>query len=263
MFEFSLGECIGQGQPGCRVYRATSRITGEDFAMKIMPEAQQLMPVERQLAQWWSHPGAVLPMKACRTAQGTSVLMPLVGHGDLFDRIASQGLLQEHEVRKVIKTVALTLASLHDHGYCHSDIKPENVLVADPQNISDVRLCDFAMACSSKLQGTKDKSGAPLEVQGSLPYLAPEVLEGMSGAPRDSWSLGVMCFVMLRGHLPFLPFNSSKLQIPPLSPNWNQGLPANLVHLLQGLLVREPHKRLSMAEVLTHPWLAAEMDGSC
>ena len=85
----------------------------------------------------------------------------------------------------------------------HRDLKPENLLVNIDQNnkISDLKLCDFGMACN-----IYRRRNVPVDFEiGTVGYIAPEVLKQDTDYNEeiDSWSLGVILYQLVTGKLPF------------------------------------------------------------
>jgi calcium/calmodulin-dependent protein kinase I len=97
---------------------------------------------------------------------------------------------------------------------------------------------------------------------GTPAYVAPEVLEGKGYDLRvDSWSLGVIIYVMLCGFPPFYDEDNDKMfelikkgnyDFP--SPYWDE-ISSSAKDLISKLLVVDPKRRLSADEVLNHEWL--------
>ena len=78
----------------------------------------------------------------------------------------------------------------------HRDLKPENLLLDDSKNI---KIIDFGFANTYKVNGLLDTyCGSPF-------YASPEMIIGKKyeGPEVDVWSLGVILFALLCGHLPF------------------------------------------------------------
>lgn len=82
----------------------------------------------------------------------------------------------------------------------HRDIKLENLLMDSERNM---KLIDFGLAAIFT-------AGVPLRVHcGSPSYAAPEIIgrQNYEGPPVDVWSLGIVTFAMVCGHLPFYSRN--------------------------------------------------------
>lgn len=81
----------------------------------------------------------------------------------------------------------------------HRDLKPENIMLAGSEDNFQIKLIDFGL---SKVYNSNEYINTAC---GSPSYAAPEILEGKSydGLKADIWSLGIVLFAMICGHLPF------------------------------------------------------------
>lgn len=123
-----------------------------------------------------------------------SLLMPYYSRGSL--RTCLRAGLANLNPWLVVTQIMVGMKELSDCGIVHRDLKPENVLVADD---GSCHLTDFGIASAVSLDN-RMLSGA-----GTLPYMAPEQLEGsasMDGS-EDRWALGVMTCELLLGQHPF------------------------------------------------------------
>ena len=100
----------------------------------------------------------------------------------------------------LVVTYTMALASAlqhaHDQHLIHRDIKPENVLLGSEH---EALLCDFGLALLTSYR-------EPLQVRelfGTLSYMAPELIHGQPAPASDQYSLAVMVYEWLCGHLPF------------------------------------------------------------
>jgi len=180
------------------------------------------------------------------------------------------GNFNERDASSVIRQIASALAYCHDHGVVHRDIKPENVLVVDQDSGDDsgsdsgeapqakdivIKLIDFGFGCRI-LRGAKLRAKV-----GTFLYTAPEALKGDPCDEKvDEWALGCMLFAMLSGNSPFFGANTKERIINGTysfeAPEWS-GISDSAKDLVQRLLVVDPVKRISAAEMLhTHPWFA-------
>ncbi len=112
---------------------------------------------------------------------------------------ADLGALQ-WRLKEVLTNAAAGLAHMHDKGWVHRDIKPDNYLMNDE---NEVRLIDFTIAAKAtgglgKLFGSKTK------VQGTYSFMAPEQIRGQGVDPRDDiYSFGCMIHELMSGKMPF------------------------------------------------------------
>ncbi|XP_004677570.1 PREDICTED: maternal embryonic leucine zipper kinase [Condylura cristata] len=124
-----------------------------------------------------------------------------------------------------------------------------------------VKLIDFGL-CG------KPKSNKDYHLQtccGSLAYAAPELIQGKSylGSEADVWSMGILLYVLMCGFLPFDDDNVMNLYKKIMRgkyevPKW---LSPSSILLLQQMLQVDPKKRISMKNLLSHPWIM--QDYSC
>jgi len=117
-----------------------------------------------------------------------------------------------------------------------------------------VKLIDFGL---SKRAGKRSLD----TIVGTPYYVAPEVLKGDYSVSCDNWSLGVILYLFLSGHLPFKGHNAAEVfsQIKSKEIKFNHkefnsiSYPAK--NLISRLLEKDPKKRITMTEALDHPWI--------
>ena len=126
--------------------------------------------------------------------------------GKSLASVMEQGLLDIARVDKILIQMCGSLHEAHGRGIVHRDLKPENVLLTDRGGQTDfVKVLDFGIA---KKGEAEDPQKAKLTKQGMVlgtpPYMSPEQFSGKTLDLRsDIYSLGIMVFEMLTGHLPF------------------------------------------------------------
>ncbi|CEG40461.1 camk protein kinase [Plasmopara halstedii] len=178
--------------------------------------------------------------------------------GELYELVSSaeDGRLPLLAITKYMRQIASGVQFLHANGFAHRDLSLENVLVSDDDQC---HVCDFGLAASTITPSH--------ETVGKLFYMAPEVLEGVQydATKADVWSLGVMLFIMLIGAPPVETASLSDARyrlitnkgIRKLIDRWGltDDLPVAAVDLISKMLEVDPQQRVSMADVVAHPFL--------
>lgn len=129
-------------------------------------------------------------------------VMPYVSGGTLAQRLRA-GPLSLPEVYQLFSALLSAVAYIHRHGVVHRDLKPGNILLdkeMEPGQIY-VRLIDFGIASDAGHVSDPRLTQAGTEM-GTVAYMAPERLSGVSAPSNDIYSLGVILYQMLTGHLP-------------------------------------------------------------
>lgn len=191
--------------------------------------------------------------------------MELMRGGELFDVLMEKEQFSEKEARDIIAPIIDAINYLHSLGIIHRDIKPENLLFSSKELDSAViKVADFGFA---RFVQDEDKDGLATTVCGTPNYVAPEVLEQKPyGTPCDSWSIGVVLYILLCGCPPFngddenhfqLFQNIIKCEYDFSHETWEHVSQAPK-DLIKNLLVFEPSKRLSPAALLADPWISGE-----
>jgi peptide/nickel transport system substrate-binding protein len=124
------------------------------------------------------------------------LVMDYAPGGSLRRRYPKGTLVPLPQIVSSVKQVAAGLHYAHERKFIHRDVKPENILVGRQE---EVLLSDFGLAALAQ-------SSASLSTQeaiGTLPYMAPEQIEGHPRAASDQYALGVVVYEWLCGSRPF------------------------------------------------------------
>ncbi|KAG6604582.1 CAMKK/CAMKK-META protein kinase [Phytophthora cinnamomi] len=185
------------------------------------------------------------------------LVLEYMKHGDMLSfqkKKHPQGMLEnlrDRDLHSVFLQVILGLAYLHEQKIVHGDIKPQNLLVGEKDV---VKIADFGI--SQSLYGSKQKI---TDVAGTPAFMSPEMCSGeeYSGQLADVWALGATIFMLKFGNPPFLAKSAmqmfERIQNDPLV--FPSAIDPLLAHLLNGMLTKTPQKRLTLLDVMVHPWV--------
>ncbi|KAH6568145.1 hypothetical protein BASA50_002411 [Batrachochytrium salamandrivorans] len=116
---------------------------------------------------------------------------------DLYDYIEMYGPVNESHVREIFGQIVETVSCLHRMGFCHNDIKDENIMIHTKTR--EIKLIDFGST-------THLKPGEPTNIfYGTKKFSSPEALYGKSYFPasQEIWALGTLLYVLLFQMDPF------------------------------------------------------------
>ncbi|XP_075298479.1 serine/threonine-protein kinase SIK2 isoform X2 [Opisthocomus hoazin] len=239
---------------------ARHRITRSEVAIKIIDKSQldavnlEKIYREVQIMKMLDHPHIIKLYQVMETKSMLYLVTEFAKNGEIFDYLASHGRLSESEARRKFWQILSAVEYCHGRKIVHRDLKAENLLLDNNMNI---KIADFGF-------GNFYKSGEPLTTWcGSPPYAAPEVFEGQQyeGPQLDIWSMGVVLYVLVCGALPFdgptLPLLRQRVlegrfRIPYF-------MSEECEHLIRRMLVLDPSKRLTIAQIKQHKWMLIEV----
>ena len=142
--------------------------------------------------------------------------------------------------------LAEAMEAAHESGLVHGDLKPSNLML-DPAG--KVRILDLGLAFHDDAQATT--SVMQLEQQGTIAYMAPEVLLGAQpGRQSDIYAMGVILFELATGARPFGTMSGLALaaaQMQSSSNDWTfpDTMPEELVQLIRAMTARRLDQRLT------------------
>ena len=170
--------------------------------------------------------------------------------GDLLGYIRKRGKISESTSKIIFKQIIKGLQLIHKKKIVHRDIKLDNVLI-DLTNT--VKICDFGV---SRILQPGD---VMYEHCGTPAYIAPEIFKdnGYEGFSCDIWSAGVTLYYMIAGTQPFKANKIEDLKEIILKGKYEpiQDASEEVNDLINGMLQLNPEKRLTIEEILKHPWL--------
>ncbi|MCK4773251.1 MAG: serine/threonine protein kinase, partial [Candidatus Krumholzibacteria bacterium] len=177
------------------------------------------------------------------------IVMPYYKGETLGARI-KRGSLEIGEAIDIAHQVATGLAKSHEKGIVHRDIKPGNILITDDEQ---VKIVDFGLA---KLAGHTKITRTGTTV-GTVYYMSPQQALGEEvDARSDVFSLGVVLYELVTGHLPFkgdhqaaVLYGIINLEPPPLS-EYRKDIPEELEQIVRKALAKDVERRHENASEL-------------
>lgn len=259
---YEVLEKIGAGGMG-EVYRAHDRHLERDVALKILPAGFLADEISRKrfrrealALSKLNHPN-IATVFDFDTEGGVDFLaMELVRGTPLSERL-NAGPVPEREAVRLGCQLADGLAAAHAEGVIHRDLKPGNLMITPEGRL---KILDFGLAIVVRSEDAPDVTRSRTEtasVEGTLPYMTPEQLRGLSGDARsDIYAAGAVLYEMAAGQRPFPQSQSNELigailHQPPAPPRThNDRTTASLERVVMKALEKEPTARYQSAREL-------------
>ena len=201
--EYEILEELGRGGMAI-VFKAREKQLERDVAIKVLPfslafdkEFVERFQREARTSAKLEHPSIIPIYRVGKSGRVIYFVMKFLRGKPLSSVLAARGTLPPSEIRMILLEVARALAYAHKGGIVHRDIKPDNIMF-DEHGHAVVTDFGIAKAASGgKLTGTGMSIGTPH-------YMSPEQARAQSLDGRsDLYSLGVVAFQCLVGHVPF------------------------------------------------------------
>jgi serine/threonine-protein kinase len=190
-----------------QVWEASEQGSGRHFAIKMLlpehvhsSEQREFLFHEAEVGRQIVHPKIVKILHLVKDKDHPYMLMEFFPSTNLKLRLMRKDPFIKENFKTIVEQVALALAYMHDRGWVHRDVKPDNILL---NASAEVRLIDFALAqrLSKKKPGRFQKKG---KAMGTRSYMSPEQIRAEPlDARADVYSLGATIYEMLTGRPPF------------------------------------------------------------
>ncbi|KAK7316763.1 hypothetical protein RJT34_00470 [Clitoria ternatea] len=259
---YTLGKELGRGQFGV-TYLCTENSTGLRYACKSISKRKLVSKSDKedikreiQIMQHLSGQPNIVEFKgAYEDKNSVHVVMELCAGGELFDRIIAKGHYSERAAASICRQIVNVVHICHFMGVMHRDLKPENFLLSSKDENALLKATDFGLSVFI------EEGKVYRDIVGSAYYVAPEVLRRRCGKEIDIWSAGVILYILLSGVPPFWAETEKGIfdailegHIDFESQPWPK-ISNSAKDLVRKMLIPDPKKRITPAQVLEHPWI--------
>jgi TolB-like protein/predicted Ser/Thr protein kinase len=209
---YEIVELRGKGGMG-EVYRARDTRLHRDVAVKVLPadvsqdaEFKRRFEREARTISQLQHQN-VCTLYDIGSDGGTDYLVMEYLEGETLEDRLRKGPLPVDEMLRIAGEIAEAIDAAHQQDVVHRDLKPGNVMLSK----TGTKVLDFGLAKGTDVQEIDAEASTLLatiteegRIVGTMPYMAPEQLEGLPADPRsDVWALGCLIYEMVVGDRPF------------------------------------------------------------
>lgn len=201
---YTLKKPIGRTR-SCEVYLAEHGIWGQ-VALKLFTDPaldyNTLLEEAWTMANFKGHPHIVGIYDARILGPYPILAMEFMEGKSLRERLNAERFFQPAEAVSLIKHLCYGLRAIHQKGFVHRDVKPENGLF---DKRGRLKLGDLGCAVHHQDERTRFLAGTP-------PYMAPETVTGPHLPQSDIYSLGILLYELLMGKRPYEVFDTDDLK---------------------------------------------------
>ena len=183
------------------------------------------------------------------------IAMELLEGESLYDHFRELGVLGWRRMAQIARQVCDALGEAHALGIIHRDLKPANIHL-EPDDF--VKVLDFGIA---KIVHGGELENADLthagEMIGTFDYMPPEQMVGGELSPHsDIFTLGIVMYEMISGHLPFGAAATASAMLAalvtkvPRPPSTKAECPPELDRIILKCLARKPEDRFARSDAL-------------
>ncbi len=253
---YEIVEKLGEGGMGV-VYKARDTRLDRDVALKFLPtnlvrdaEAKERFIQEAKAASSLDDPHICTIYEIGEAEDGQLFIAMAFYDGSTLQELMERRSIKIDDAASIARQMAKGLATAHEAGIVHRDVKPANVMVTRK---GLVKLLDFGVA---KLGESSDltREGSTI---GTASYMSPEQARGEQvDARSDIWSIGAVLYEMLTGARPFgggyeaaVAYSVINEEPPPIS-NARPDTPEPLIELVGRVLSKDVNARPADASSL-------------
>ena len=265
--KYRIDERLNEGGMGT-VYRATHVLMEKTVAIKVLRPSLAAdekivarFSREARAASRISHPNALSVTDFGEDDNGVVFLvMEFLSGRTLKQLIRDEGPLPLERVVEILRQVGDALNAAHQQGVVHRDLKSDNIMLLDTMAGDHAKVLDFGIAKINEPGEARDSGlTAPNLVIGTPQYMSPEQCsqETEIDSRSDIYSLGVILYEMLVGHVPFSADSPTMVMVKHLQEpvpsvlDERNDLPASIARVIARAMAKLPVNRYqTVAELI-------------
>ncbi len=259
--EYELVNCVATGN-ATQIWEVKKKGSGKQLAMKLLldesfqdPEQKKSLKHEANVGKAFDHPNLIRVFDLVVNKKHGYFTMEYFRSLNLKSMLRNELPAAQARLKKLMEALTQALAHMHEKGWLHRDIKPDNILLTKG---GEVKLIDFSLAAKPAGMLTKLRGGSKKQlIQGTRTYIPPEAIRRRPiTEAADIYSLGVTLYEVLAGRPPFIHGNPNELlmahvrELPDKPSGYNENVSPEADDLTMRLLSKEPKDRpASMQEL--------------
>ena len=217
---YDIIKIIGEGGFG-KVYYAKNKFSNTEVSIKTINKSKNenllfdnlSIKNEIDVLKSLSHPNIMKIYEFYSNEESYFLVNEYIKYGELSKRIKQT--FSELQISVIIFQILKGLSYIHSHNIIHRDIKLENIMINDIENILIngkieqfywIKIIDFGIA---KFTSSNKKEKG---MTGTLYYMAPEVIKQNYNYKCDIWSVGIILYILLTGKYPFDSLVKSRIK---------------------------------------------------
>ncbi|MES2791084.1 MAG: serine/threonine-protein kinase [Planctomycetota bacterium] len=248
-----LQSCLATGNQ-TQVWEVVEQSSNEKYAMKLLlpdafkdPVQKAALKHEAKVLETLDHANIVKFKSLVMDKKNGFLLMELFRAPNLKSQTQTDLLSLHVRLKRLVEQVSQAMAQIHDKGWLHKDLKPDNILFS---KAAELRIIDFSL--SSRIP-TGLMAMLPTRkrlIQGTRTYMAPEQIKCLRLGPyTDIYNFGITLFELLAGRTPFAGFTPNDLlkkhlsEPAPAPSMFNNNVTPEMDRIVLKMLAKKPEAR--------------------
>jgi tRNA A-37 threonylcarbamoyl transferase component Bud32 len=256
--DYDILHLLGEGGFG-KVKMARHKVTGNTYAVKIIDKNKlnkidlERAILEKDILKQCKHRNIVTFIDSYEDTNNIYIVLEYLQYDLISYLEGGNVVLNSYRVKNILKQIVEGVRYLHDNGIVHRDLKLDNIMLKETTNGVIVKITDFGLSDVISTSTCLDQCG-------TIVYIAPEmILKQEYSYKIDVWSIGVILYYLLFSKLPWTGMDDNDIAnniiyndlVIPEGTEYEK----EIIELLIMCLQKDQEKRISVEDLLRHPWM--------